>query len=50
MHEFGTPEFERYLPAEERHSGARSAIVIDVHKVSSVRLPSCFRRRSDSER
>ena len=40
MHEFGTPEFERYLPAEERHSGARSAIVIDVHKVSSVRLPS----------
>ncbi|KZV81767.1 hypothetical protein EXIGLDRAFT_685615 [Exidia glandulosa HHB12029] len=37
VHEFGTPEFERLLPTDKRHISARSAIVIDIHRVSTVR-------------
>ncbi|KZV88548.1 hypothetical protein EXIGLDRAFT_678810 [Exidia glandulosa HHB12029] len=36
VHEFGTPEFERLLPTDKRHISARSAIVIDVHRVSTA--------------
>ena len=37
VHEFGTPEYEQLIPAEKRLSGSRAAIVVDVHKVGSVR-------------
>jgi len=35
VHEFGTPEYEAYIPPKERISGSRSVIVIDIHKVST---------------
>ncbi|THH15288.1 hypothetical protein EW146_g5156 [Bondarzewia mesenterica] len=35
VYEFGTPEFEAYLPPDKRHPGARSVIFVDVHKISS---------------
>ncbi|KAI0327275.1 hypothetical protein GY45DRAFT_1327885 [Cubamyces sp. BRFM 1775] len=35
VHEFGTPEYETYIPPEIRRPGSRAAIVIDVHKVST---------------
>ena len=38
-YEFGTPEYDAILPPEKRPSGCRSVIVIDVHKVSTVRHP-----------
>jgi hypothetical protein len=34
--EFGTPEYERYLPGDQRTVGSRSVIVVDIYKVSSV--------------
>ena len=36
-HEFGTPEYFALIPVEERLTGSRAAIVVDVHKVASVR-------------
>ena len=40
--EFGTPEYEKLIPPEKRLTGSRAAIVVDVHKVGSVRasIPS----------
>ena len=38
-YEFGTPEYDAILPPETRPTGCRSVIVIDVHKVSTVRRP-----------
>lgn len=35
VHEFGSPEYEALIPVEKRHVGSRSAIVLDIHKVSS---------------
>ncbi|KAI0656851.1 hypothetical protein C8Q70DRAFT_1056432 [Cubamyces menziesii] len=35
VHEFGTPEYETFIPPEIRRPGSRAAIVIDVHKVST---------------
>ncbi|KAJ7620959.1 hypothetical protein FB45DRAFT_1062011 [Roridomyces roridus] len=35
VYEFGTPEYEAYVPAESRKPGSRSVILIDVHKVST---------------
>ena len=37
VHEWGSPEYQRCIPAETRTPGSRSVIVIDVHKVSTVR-------------
>ena len=36
--EFGTPEYDRFLPSDVRHPGSRCAVVIDIHKVSTVRI------------
>lgn len=36
VHEWGTPEYVRYIPAQSRTPGSRSVIVMDVHKVSTV--------------
>ena len=36
IYEFGTPEYEKLIPPENRRPGSRAAIVIDVHKVGSV--------------
>ncbi|PIL29968.1 hypothetical protein GSI_07879 [Ganoderma sinense ZZ0214-1] len=40
VHEFGTPAYTQLVPPHKRLSGSRAAIVVDVHKVGSVRLPS----------
>ncbi len=37
VHEFGTREYEELIPPEQRRPGSRAAIVVDVHKVGSVR-------------
>ena len=37
VHEFGTSEYDQLIPPEKRLSGSRAAIVVDVHKVGSVR-------------
>lgn len=37
-YEFGTPEYEALLPPEKRKFGSRAAIVVDVQKVSTVRI------------
>ena len=37
VHEFGTPEYDRLLPPGKRQPGSRSAIVVDVHRVGTVR-------------
>ncbi|KAJ7474748.1 hypothetical protein FB451DRAFT_1246510 [Mycena latifolia] len=34
-YEFGTPEYNSFIPAESRKPGSRSVIVVDVHKVST---------------
>lgn len=43
-HEYGTPEYERLIPVEDRKPGSRSAIVIDINNIQIVRpfpsLPS----------
>ncbi len=39
VHEFGTPQYAQLIPPEKRLSGSRAAIVVDVHKVGSVRSP-----------
>ena len=36
-YEFGTAEYDALIPPEKRLSGSRAAIVIDVHKVGTVR-------------
>ena len=38
VHEFGTPEYSELIPPEQRLSGSRAAIVVNVHKANSVRL------------
>ncbi|KIM54944.1 hypothetical protein SCLCIDRAFT_1221558 [Scleroderma citrinum Foug A] len=35
VHEFGTPEYDEFIPPEKRKAGSRAAIVIDVHKVAT---------------
>ncbi|KAL1674333.1 hypothetical protein EV122DRAFT_293524 [Schizophyllum commune] len=35
VYEYGTPEYERYIPAEKRKPGSRSVILVDIHKVGS---------------
>ncbi|KAI0656849.1 hypothetical protein C8Q70DRAFT_935472 [Cubamyces menziesii] len=35
VHEFGTPEYDKLIPPENRRPGSRAAIVIDVHKVGT---------------
>jgi len=35
VHEFGSPGYEALIPVENRHVGSRSAIVLDIHQVSS---------------
>ncbi|KAJ7143790.1 hypothetical protein C8R44DRAFT_827369 [Mycena epipterygia] len=35
VYEFGTPEYNSFIPAESRKPGSRSVIVVDVHKVST---------------
>ncbi|KAL4063753.1 hypothetical protein J3A83DRAFT_4051357, partial [Scleroderma citrinum] len=35
VHEFGTPEYDTYIPPEKRKAGSRAAIVIDIHKVAT---------------
>lgn len=36
VHEFGTPEYDEFIPPEKRKAGSRAAIVIEVHKVATV--------------
>lgn len=36
FYEYGTPEYNEYIPIATRKPGSRAAIVIDVHKVGSV--------------
>ena len=36
VYEFGTPEYEEYLPSSKRQPGSRAVIVIDVLKVGTV--------------
>ena len=38
VYEFGTPEYFELIPPEQRLSGSRAAIVVNVHKANSVRL------------
>jgi hypothetical protein len=40
VHEFDTPEYNALIPLGNRKPGSRSAIVVDVYKVSMVRNPS----------
>ncbi|KAF7324924.1 Pyridoxamine phosphate oxidase [Mycena kentingensis (nom. inval.)] len=35
VYEFGTPEFNEFIPPEKRIPGTRSVIVVDVHKVGT---------------
>ncbi|KAJ7708321.1 hypothetical protein B0H17DRAFT_1032199 [Mycena rosella] len=35
VYEYGTPEYNTFVPAESRKPGSRSVILIDVHKVST---------------
>ncbi|KAF9004551.1 hypothetical protein BDQ17DRAFT_1354206 [Cyathus striatus] len=35
VHEFGTPEYEEFVPIEKRLAGSRAVIVVDVHKVGT---------------
>ncbi|KAF8132871.1 hypothetical protein EV363DRAFT_1215468 [Boletus edulis] len=35
VHEFGTPEYDAFIPPASRKAGSRAAIVIDVHKVAT---------------
>ncbi|KAF9004550.1 hypothetical protein BDQ17DRAFT_1354201 [Cyathus striatus] len=35
VHEFGTPEYEEFVPIEKRHAGSRAVIVVDVHKLGT---------------
>ncbi|KAI0770945.1 hypothetical protein BD413DRAFT_71019 [Trametes elegans] len=35
VHEFGTAEYDAFIPPEQRRPGSRAAIVIDIHKVGS---------------
>ncbi|TRM58556.1 hypothetical protein BD626DRAFT_438232 [Schizophyllum amplum] len=35
VYEYGTPEYEHYIPAEKRKPGSRSVILIKIHKVGS---------------
>ncbi|KAL1702075.1 hypothetical protein EV121DRAFT_210797 [Schizophyllum commune] len=35
VYEYGTPEYEQYIPAEKRKPGSRSVILVDIHKVGS---------------
>ncbi|KAI0641202.1 hypothetical protein C8Q79DRAFT_1003903 [Trametes meyenii] len=35
VHEFGTPEYDAFIPPAERHASSRAAIVIDVHRVTT---------------
>ncbi|TRM58558.1 hypothetical protein BD626DRAFT_410417 [Schizophyllum amplum] len=35
VYEYGTPEYEKYIPAEKRKPGSRSVILVDIHKVGS---------------
>ncbi|KAK0186847.1 hypothetical protein F5146DRAFT_1004909 [Armillaria mellea] len=37
FYEFGTPEYNALIPPETRHPGSRAVIMIDVHKVGTVR-------------
>ncbi len=37
IHEYGTPEYEALIPMSKRKPGSRAAIVLDIHKVGSVR-------------
>ena len=46
VHEFGSREYEALIPPEERRPGSRAAIVLDVHKVSTVRTPLPLARTS----
>jgi len=34
VHEYGTPEYNHYMPGDTRQPGSRSVIKIDVHKVT----------------
>lgn len=36
VHQWGTPEYDTYVPAGTRKPGSRSIIVVDVHKVGTV--------------
>lgn len=35
VHEFGTPEYNEYIPPSNRKAGSRAIIVIDIHKVGT---------------
>jgi len=43
VYEFGTPEYDAYIPASNRKAGSRAVVVIDVHKVGTVRPSKSFR-------
>ncbi|KAG6334856.1 hypothetical protein ID866_4232 [Astraeus odoratus] len=36
VYEFGTPEYDAFIPPEKRKAGSRAAIVINVHKVATA--------------
>ncbi|KAL1664525.1 hypothetical protein GGF50DRAFT_88623 [Schizophyllum commune] len=35
IHEYGTPEYDKYIPAGKRHPGSRAVIEVDIHKVGA---------------
>ncbi|KAL1747204.1 hypothetical protein HDZ31DRAFT_32535 [Schizophyllum fasciatum] len=35
VHEYGTPEYAKYIPLEKRKPGSRAVILVDIHKVGS---------------
>jgi len=35
FHEFGTKEYDQYIPADKRQPGSRAVIIVDVHKVGT---------------
>ncbi|KAL1726015.1 hypothetical protein EV714DRAFT_276937 [Schizophyllum commune] len=38
IHEYGTPEYDKYIPPGKRHPGSRAVIEVDIHKVGAVIL------------
>lgn len=36
VYEYGTPEYDEFLPEAKRMPGSRAVIIVDVYKVGSV--------------
>jgi hypothetical protein len=43
--EWGTQEYDERIPTTQRRAGSRAVIVIDVHKVGTVRTPMLWQSK-----